>query len=163
MTATVPVELLPKRRGLHRLNRHQISTSFPFGFIKRAIERQTEGRTDAEAEVIQGYCSAVRSALTDDGRPPLEPSGLKLHERLSAIGKSLDLVEKNKGLPTELQQLKRAIEKGLQTTSKLWPPIYLLGICLGASGRAFLGVGEHGGVRDPREVRRIVRGHASAS
>lgn len=63
----------------------------------RAIERQTEDRTDAEAEVIQGYCSAVRSALTDDGRPPLEASGLKLHERLSAIGKSLDQVEEKRG------------------------------------------------------------------
>lgn len=61
----------------------------------RAIERQTEDRTDAE--VIQGYCSAVRSALTDDGRPPLEASGLKLHERLSAIGKSLDQVEEKRG------------------------------------------------------------------
>lgn len=63
----------------------------------RAIERQTEGRTDPEAEAIQGYCSAVRSALTDDGHPPLEPSGLKLHERLSAIGKSLDSVEEKRG------------------------------------------------------------------
>jgi hypothetical protein len=63
----------------------------------RAIERQTEDRTDAEAEVIQGYCSAVRSALTDDGRPPLEASGLKLHERLTAIGKSLDRVEEKRG------------------------------------------------------------------
>ena len=27
--------------------------------------------------------SAVRSALTADGRPPLDASGLKLHERLS--------------------------------------------------------------------------------
>lgn len=63
----------------------------------RAIERQTEGRTDAEADVIQGYCSAVRSALTDNGRPPLEASGLKLHERLSAISKSLDHVEEKRG------------------------------------------------------------------
>ena len=28
---------------------------------------------------IRGYCAAVRSALTDDGRPPLVPSGLKLY------------------------------------------------------------------------------------
>ena len=41
MTAVVPSEVVPKRRGLHRLNRHQIITSFPFGFIKRAIERGT--------------------------------------------------------------------------------------------------------------------------
>jgi hypothetical protein len=55
----------------------------------RKIERACEGREDAEAEVILGYCSAVRSALTDDGRPPLEASGLKLHERLSAVSASL--------------------------------------------------------------------------
>jgi hypothetical protein len=61
----------------------------------RKIERQVEERSDPEAEVIRGYCSAVRSALTDDGRPPLEASGLKLHERLSAIDASLDrLAEK---------------------------------------------------------------------
>jgi hypothetical protein len=60
----------------------------------RPIERQLEGRTDPEAEVIRGYCSAVRSALTDDGRPPLVASGLKLHDRLAAIAESLDRVEK---------------------------------------------------------------------
>ena len=63
----------------------------------RGIERQTEGRTDPDAEAIRGYCSAVRSALTDDGRPPLEASGLKLHGRLTAIGKSLDAVEEKRG------------------------------------------------------------------
>src|SRR5436189_177389 len=35
-TATVPTQGIPKRRGLHHMNRYQISTSFPFGFIKRA-------------------------------------------------------------------------------------------------------------------------------
>jgi hypothetical protein len=63
----------------------------------RKIERPVEGRTDTEAELIQGYCSAVRSALTDDGRPPLDASGLKLHERLTAIGESLDRVEEKRG------------------------------------------------------------------
>lgn len=56
----------------------------------RGVERRTEGRTDPEAEVIRGYCSAVRSALTDDGRPPPEASGLKLHARLTAIAGSRD-------------------------------------------------------------------------
>jgi hypothetical protein len=56
----------------------------------RAIERRVEGQPGAEAEVVRGYCSAVRSALTDDGRPPLEASGLKLHDRLTAIDASLD-------------------------------------------------------------------------
>jgi hypothetical protein len=63
----------------------------------RGIERRVEDRDDAEAEVIRGYCSAVRSALTDDGRPPLEASGLKLRERLTAIDASLDRAAKKGG------------------------------------------------------------------
>ena len=63
----------------------------------RGIERSVEGRSDPEAEGIRGYCSAVRSALTDDGRPPLEASGLKLHDRLQAIAASLDRVEEKGG------------------------------------------------------------------
>ena len=59
----------------------------------RQIERAVEGRTDPEAEVVRGYCSAVRSAITDDGRPPLEASGLKLHARLSAVVGSLGRVK----------------------------------------------------------------------
>ena len=55
----------------------------------RPIERAVEKRNDAEAEAIRGYCLAVRSSLTDDGRAPLEASGLKLHERISAIVASL--------------------------------------------------------------------------
>ena len=33
---TVSTELIPKRRGIHELNCYQISTSFPFGFVKHA-------------------------------------------------------------------------------------------------------------------------------
>jgi hypothetical protein len=55
----------------------------------RPIERALEGRTDEEAEAVRGYCLAVRSALTDDGRPPLSASGLKLHEHISHITASL--------------------------------------------------------------------------
>src|SRR4029079_6725069 len=40
MAAVVPIEVVPKRRGLHELNRYQVSTSFPFGFIKRAVEHR---------------------------------------------------------------------------------------------------------------------------
>ncbi len=58
----------------------------------RPIKRQVEGRDDAEAEVVRGYCAAVRSALTDDGRPPLEAPGLRLHDRLTKVAESLDRV-----------------------------------------------------------------------
>jgi hypothetical protein len=65
----------------------------------RPIERRLEGRRDPEAEVVRGYCAAVRSALTDDGRPPLDASGLKLHDRLTAIAASLERVEKRGPCP----------------------------------------------------------------
>jgi hypothetical protein len=58
----------------------------------RPIERDVEGRHDAPAEAVRGYCLAIRSALTDDGRPPLAASGLTLKGRLEAIAASLDRV-----------------------------------------------------------------------
>lgn len=39
MSARVPVAVLPKRRGVHFLDQFQLSTSFPFGFVKRAFDR----------------------------------------------------------------------------------------------------------------------------
>jgi uncharacterized protein (DUF58 family) len=53
MTAAVPAIVIPKRRGLHELGEYQVSTSFPFGFVKRAI---TERRKD----VILIYPPAAR-------------------------------------------------------------------------------------------------------
>jgi hypothetical protein len=61
------------------------------------IERKVEGRNDAEAEAVRGYCAAVRSALTDDGRPTLEASGLKLQGRLVKVAASLDRADKKGG------------------------------------------------------------------
>jgi len=63
----------------------------------RPIERASEGRSDAEAEVVLGYCAAVRSAITDDGRAPLAAPGLKLKGRLEAVADSLDRVEAKGG------------------------------------------------------------------
>jgi len=65
----------------------------------RPIERRLEGRSDREAEVVRGYCAAVRSALTDDGRPPLAAAGLQLYDRLNAIAQSLERVEKRGPCP----------------------------------------------------------------
>ncbi len=65
----------------------------------RPIERGLEGRTDEEAEAVHGYCLAVRSALTDDGRPPLDADGLQLEERLHAINDSIERVAEKRGCP----------------------------------------------------------------
>ena len=61
--------------------------------VVREVERSAEGRDGPEADAVRGYCSAVRSALTDDGRLPLEASGLKLHARLAAVSGSLARAE----------------------------------------------------------------------
>jgi hypothetical protein len=66
----------------------------------RPIERALEGRTDKEAEAVRGYGLAVRSALTDDGQPPLEAAGLRLQERLQAINDSIERVAEKRGFPT---------------------------------------------------------------
>ena len=66
----------------------------------RTIERSVSDNPGAVSEVVQGYCQAVRSALTDDGRPPLDAAGLRLHERLSAIEQSLARIEQTQNLPS---------------------------------------------------------------
>src|SRR3954449_614292 len=64
----------------------------------RPIERSVEGTSDPQAAVVQGYCAAVRSAITDDGQAPLAASGLKLKQRLEKVADSLERVVE-KGAP----------------------------------------------------------------
>lgn len=63
----------------------------------RPLERAVEARDDPEAALVRGYAVAVRSALTDDGVPPLDAPGLRLQERLSQIQESLERVEEKGG------------------------------------------------------------------
>lgn len=65
----------------------------------RPLERALEDYHDPQAEAARGYCLAVRSALTDDGRAPLEASGLKLQDRLTQISDSLARVQQKKVFP----------------------------------------------------------------
>jgi hypothetical protein len=60
----------------------------------RPLERSVEDREDSVGVAVQGYCLAVRSALTDDGLPPLDAAGLRLQTRLTQICESLEQVEK---------------------------------------------------------------------
>jgi hypothetical protein len=90
----------------------------------RAIERKAEGEDDVEAEIVRGYCAAVRAALTDDGLPPLAASGLKLHARLQGIAASLDRVQSQAGrLPGGLKKLRQLLRRGLEETQALWPEV----------------------------------------
>ncbi|HSH80938.1 MAG TPA: hypothetical protein VLA19_20595 [Herpetosiphonaceae bacterium] len=66
----------------------------------REIEREVAERADTTAATIRSYCLAVRSTLTDDGKPPLQLAGLAMHDRLSAIQSSLDRVAQKGGFQT---------------------------------------------------------------
>src|SRR5438309_7240513 len=63
----------------------------------RRIERAVEDVTDPQAEVVRGYCAAVRSAITDDGHLPRAASGLTLKGRLEAVADSLERVAEKGG------------------------------------------------------------------
>jgi hypothetical protein len=93
--------------------------------IERQAEKQAEtDEDDEEAEIVQGYCAAVRAALTDDGSPPLAASGLKLHDRLSRVAGSLDRVAARAGsLPGGLKRLQRLLHRGLEETAVLFPAV----------------------------------------
>jgi hypothetical protein len=70
----------------------------------RPLERALEAREaaagpggDPVAAAVRGYCLAVRSALTDDGRPPLAAAGLRLRARLTAVRASIGRVQAKGG------------------------------------------------------------------
>jgi hypothetical protein len=92
----------------------------------RLIERKAEEASvdDVEAEIVRGYCAAVRAALTDDGLPPLAASGLKLYDRLEKIAASLDRVQAlAEALPVGLKKLRQLLRRGLEETAALWPAV----------------------------------------
>jgi hypothetical protein len=90
----------------------------------RTSERSVEEDDDAEAEIVRGYCAAVRAAVTDDGRPPLTAPGLVLCDRLEAIAASLDRVASRAGtLPGGLKRLRQLLRRGLEETAALWPTV----------------------------------------
>src|SRR6266581_500674 len=62
----------------------------------RPIERAVEEHRTPENEAIRGYCLAIRASLTDDGRSPLQPSGLKLHDRVTLVSDSIARVQEKK-------------------------------------------------------------------
>lgn len=65
----------------------------------RPIERALEEHPTLENEAIRDYCLAVRASLTDDGRSPLEASGLRLHDRITQISDSIGRVQEKKDCP----------------------------------------------------------------
>src|SRR5260370_9810690 len=90
----------------------------------RPIERALEQQSTPENQAIRGYCLAVRASLTDDGRSPLQPSGLKLFDRITQIHDSIAREKTKKRLSPVLKQLQQHLRKGFRSTSPLWPPLH---------------------------------------
>jgi hypothetical protein len=117
----------------------------------RPIEREP----GEQAAVVRDYCAAVRSALTDDGRPPLDASGLKLRRRLEQIAASLDRVADKAGrLPKGLEKLRRLLRGGLEKTAALWPPVEVTYRWVRRVARLL----ENKGKRSGKQVRRGLSG-----
>jgi len=62
----------------------------------RPIERALEEHPTPENDAMRDYCLAVRASLTDDGRSPLEASGLRLYDRITQISDSIGRVQEKK-------------------------------------------------------------------
>jgi hypothetical protein len=86
-------------KPIYEADRHAKKERKKRGRGVRPIARRLAERRAPEAEVIRGSWAAVRRALTDDGRPPLDASGLKLHDRLSAMTTSLERIDKRGPYP----------------------------------------------------------------
>src|SRR6266699_1750927 len=65
----------------------------------RPIERALQEYPTQENDAIRDYCLAVRASLTDDGRSPLEASGLRLYDRLTQVSDSIGRVQGKKDCP----------------------------------------------------------------
>ena len=79
VTAAGPHRIDPQRRGIYEFDRYQLATSFPFGFIKRAVN---ERRKDvvviypALAEVDPRLLALCRSAETSGSMMRPRPGGM---------------------------------------------------------------------------------------
>jgi len=123
----------------------------------RRIERQAEEEGDAEGEIVRSYCAAVRSALTDDGRPPLQAPGLRLHERLQLIVESLDRILAQRELPARLGRLRRILQRGLQETAAWFPPVRSAFAWVKRVARLLANEARHSGAALRRRLRRLLR------
>src|SRR5579859_1029951 len=77
----------------------------------RPIERALEEHPTPENEAIRDYCLAVRASLTDDGRSPLEASGLRLYDRITQVSDSIGRVQEKKDCPQPSSSCTSCLQK----------------------------------------------------
>jgi hypothetical protein len=90
----------------------------------RPIERKVEGRDDEAAQVVLGYCAAVRKRA-DRRRPAAAEGGRAAAARPPGGDRGQPRADRAKGgrPPPELSKLRSLLAKGLERTRPLWPDI----------------------------------------
>jgi uncharacterized protein (DUF58 family) len=133
MIANVPAELMPKRRGLHELNRYQLSTSFPFGFIKRATIRRDKDTVlilPAVGQVSRRLLTLCRSA---------ENTGSSMRPRAGGADEFYGVKEHRRGDNPRLIYWKRSARTGVLVSREMTqvaPPRLLLAVDTFAQDRS---------------------------
>jgi uncharacterized protein (DUF58 family) len=123
MTASVPTELIPKRRGVHEMNRYQLGTGFPFGFVKRA-------RIDARVDHVLVYpaLAQVDQRLITMCRPA-EMSGSTIRPRHGGTDEFYGMKEFRVGDNPRWIYWRRSARTGalvMKQMTKVVPPRILL-------------------------------------
>jgi uncharacterized protein (DUF58 family) len=124
-TAAVPVEIVPKRRGLVALDRYQISTSFPFGFIKRAVERR-----QADTMIVFPAVARVDPKLLAMCMPA-EKTGPTMRPKRGGIDEFYGLKEHRRGENPRFIYWKRSARTGVLVAKEMTqvaPPRLLLAV-----------------------------------
>lgn len=111
--AAVPAQFMPKRRGIHALNRFQISTSFPFGFIKRAIERSQGDLVVIYPPVAQVDSRMLAMCL------PAEKTGPTMRPKRGGADELYGLKEYRRGENTRLIYWKRSARTGVLISKEM--------------------------------------------
>jgi len=146
-TASVPAELFPKRRGIHNLERYQISTSFPFGFVKRATNRRDKDTVlvlPPIGEVSQRLLALCRSA---------ENTGATMRPRAGGADEFYGVREFRSGENPRLIYWKRSARTGVLVSREMTQV---------APPRLLLAVDNFAADRSPEEHARIERAIAMA-
>jgi uncharacterized protein (DUF58 family) len=113
MSASVPVQVTPKRRGLHTFDRYQISTSFPFGFIKRAVERR-----NLDAIVVHPAIASVDPRLLALCLPA-EKTGPTMRPKRGGIDDFYGLKEHRKGENPRFIYWRRSARTGVLVAKEM--------------------------------------------
>ena len=131
--ASVPAEWFPRRRGVHQLERYQLTTSFPFGFVKRATNRRDKDTVlvlPPIGEVSQRLLAMCRSA---------ENTGASMRPRAGGIDEFYGVREFRRGENPRLIYWKRSARTGVLVSREMTqvaPPRLLLAVDTFATDRS---------------------------